>query len=527
MKYSFLFLLFSFSVSIVFSQSTGVGVGTVNPHPSAELDVSSTSRGFLPPRMTTAQRNSIQNPASGLQIYNTTTDCLEIFSKGRWQQVFCGTEDTTNIPDSQSVADIDGNTYPIAKICDQTWMAKNLDVSRYRNGDIIPQVTDPTQWANLTTGAWCWLNNDSTTYKNSGYGKLYNYYAVRDPRGLAPEGWHIPTDGEWNKLIKCIDANADTLSTEWQNTNAGGAMKVSGNLYWLSPNTGATNTSNFSALPSGYRASNGSFESSDNKSASWWWTSTENWLRHINNIYSSVYRSTRDIKYGFSVRCVKDTPITTLENGLVAYYPFNGNANDESGNGNNAVVMSGTSLAVNKSGNSASCYYFDGYDGLNKGIMLPIVMTGGEYSANLWFQINDTIKPGQNSSQTIFLVNPFGVLGVGFNHPYAPGKMMSCVGDALDWRICSPGNPNSWNLTNKLNWHNLSIIKTISDYKYYLDGQLIRIQSIQPNYSVSIDKIYIGASQISSGEVLRGKIDEVRIYNRALTQAEITYLATH
>ena len=80
-------------------------------------------------------------------------------------------------------------------ICSQTWMFKNLNVDRYRNGDPIPNVTDPAIWAGLTTGAYCYYNNDSATYAVV-YGKLYNWYAVNDPRGLAPEGWHVPSDVE-------------------------------------------------------------------------------------------------------------------------------------------------------------------------------------------------------------------------------------------------------------------------------------------------------------------------------------------
>ena len=80
----------------------------------------------------------------------------------------------------------------------QKWKSKNLDVAFYRNGDAIPQVTDDAEWAALTTGAWCYYNNDSTLGKT--YGKLYNWYAVNDPRGLAPRGWHIPSDAEWTTL---------------------------------------------------------------------------------------------------------------------------------------------------------------------------------------------------------------------------------------------------------------------------------------------------------------------------------------
>src|SRR5262245_15639657 len=84
----------------------------------------------------------------------------------------------------------------------QQWMAKNLDVAFYRNGDPIPKVNDGTAWANLTTGAWCYYNNDSTQSKK--YGKLYNWYAVNDPRGLAPAGWHIPSDSEWTTMEKSL-----------------------------------------------------------------------------------------------------------------------------------------------------------------------------------------------------------------------------------------------------------------------------------------------------------------------------------
>ena len=190
-------------------------------------------------------------------------------------------------------------------IGNQYWRCKNLDVAHYRNGDIIPQITNSAQWANLTTGAWCWYNNDSATY-GSIYGRLYNWYAVNDSRGLAPQGWHIPSDGEWNILVKYIDPNIDTLATEWQITNAGGSMKEMGTLHWLSPNAGATNSSNFTALPGGYRSITGSFDASVMNCAAWFWSSSENCLRHLNNIYSDVYRSTRDKKYGFSVRCIKD-----------------------------------------------------------------------------------------------------------------------------------------------------------------------------------------------------------------------------
>ena len=88
----------------------------------------------------------------------------------------------------------------------QTWMKKNLDVSRYRNGDVIPEVADLSTWVNLTTGAWCYYENKSDN--GTTYGKLYNWYAVNDPRGLAPAGWHIPSDAEWTSLITFLNGTS-------------------------------------------------------------------------------------------------------------------------------------------------------------------------------------------------------------------------------------------------------------------------------------------------------------------------------
>jgi len=201
---------------------------------------------------------------------------------------------------------------PSITICNQVWMSKNLDVSNYSNGDLIPQVTDPVAWANLTTGAWCWYKNDSTTYGTL-YGRLYNWYAVNDPRGLAPVGWHIPSESEWNKLVKCLDPIADTLCMSCsQSTIAGGAIKDTGTTYWNSPNMGATNSSGFTALPAGYRNNNGTINSFDRMyEGGGWWSSTENntttaWTRYVNYVSTGIYRTAENKVSGLPLRCVKD-----------------------------------------------------------------------------------------------------------------------------------------------------------------------------------------------------------------------------
>jgi uncharacterized protein (TIGR02145 family) len=139
------------------------------------------------------------------------------------------------------------NDVPQIQIGSQIWAKQNLDVSTYRNGDTIPQVTDPMEWSNLTTGAWCYYNNDPELGKI--YGKLYNWYALTDTRELAPEGWKIPSDSDWNILSNYL--GGDSI--------AGGKLKSTGTNYWLNSNYYGTNDYGFDALPSGCRGEDGTF----------------------------------------------------------------------------------------------------------------------------------------------------------------------------------------------------------------------------------------------------------------------------
>jgi uncharacterized protein (TIGR02145 family) len=192
-------------------------------------------------------------------------------------------------------------SYPSVTVGCQTWMSKNLDVTKYRNGDPIPQVTDKPAWRALTTGAWCYYNNDSAM--GAIYGKLYNWYAVNDPRGLAPAGWHIPIDFEWTLLSKCLGGDAV----------AGAAMKETGTAHWISPNTGATNSSGFTALPGGYRNIGGTYYTIGTGAKFWSATPANDvsrptfaWLRLLSNSNSINLRTNNNKEDGFSVRCVKD-----------------------------------------------------------------------------------------------------------------------------------------------------------------------------------------------------------------------------
>ena len=194
--------------------------------------------------------------------------------------------------------DIDGNVYSSVRIGSQVWMAENLKVNHYRNGEPIPNVTNNTEWSNLITGARCYYDNDSAIYADT-YGALYNWYTVDDSRSLCPSGWHVPSDADWAILETYLGGSSV----------AGGKMKETGTAHWLSPNTGATNESGFTALPGGYRYGDGDFGSIGNYGG--WWSATEGgtnyaWNRYVYYTGSDVGRDSYGKGYGFSVRCLRD-----------------------------------------------------------------------------------------------------------------------------------------------------------------------------------------------------------------------------
>ena len=198
---------------------------------------------------------------------------------------------------NETITDIDGNVYKTVKIGTQVWMAENLKVTHYRNGDPILNITDNTQWDSLTTGAYCNYNNDPNNAIT--YGRLYNWYAVTDSRNLAPIGWRVPTDAEWQTLINYL--GGDDV--------AGGKIKEAGTTHWSSPNTGATNESGFTALPGGYRYYYGYFLNLGDLAN--FWSSTESnsddaWYRVLYFNNANVYRCNDSKRSGLSVRLVRD-----------------------------------------------------------------------------------------------------------------------------------------------------------------------------------------------------------------------------
>ena len=205
---------------------------------------------------------------------------------------------------------IDGRIYRTIRIGNQIWMVDNLNESKYRNGDPIPNVPDNDQWGDLSNGAWCYYNNE--TKHEQIYGKLYNWFAVNDQRGLAPEGWHIPTDDDWKELELFLGMSKNVVNrTGWRGTTGGGKLKENGTKHWKAPNDGATNESGFTAIPGGYRDVDGFFYVLG--SSGYWWSSSEHlthfaWYRSLYYTSCKVHRTNSYEGDGFSVRCIRDLP---------------------------------------------------------------------------------------------------------------------------------------------------------------------------------------------------------------------------
>jgi len=194
-----------------------------------------------------------------------------------------------------TVTDVDGNVYLTVQIGNQLWMAENLKTTHYRNGDAIPRISDSTKWINSTnTGAYCYYKNNSAN--KDAYGCLYSWGAVCDNRKIAPEGWHIPGDTEWQELIDYLGGG----------NTAGGKMKEAGTSHWLTPNTDATNESGFTALPGGNRDGSGIFLNMGIGGIFWSSTDSSYYARGLHHNTAAVIFHGYYNDAGYSVRCIKD-----------------------------------------------------------------------------------------------------------------------------------------------------------------------------------------------------------------------------
>lgn len=196
-----------------------------------------------------------------------------------------------------TLTDVEGNVYDIVIIGTQVWMAENLKTTHYNDGTPIPLVTEDTAWAKTRTPAYCWVNNDSAAYAQT-YGALYNWYTVKTGN-LCPTGWHVPSYTDWTILANFLGGESV----------AGGKLKEADTINWASPNVSATNETDFTALPGGFRFTSGDFYYFGK--FGYWWATKEAatysaYCRKIYHNYSNLYDNFSIKWEGLSVRCLKD-----------------------------------------------------------------------------------------------------------------------------------------------------------------------------------------------------------------------------
>ena len=215
----------------------------------------------------------------------------------------CGIDDIHNpLIQYGSMIDQDGNEYKTVVIGEQEWMAENLKASSYRNGDEIPTSLTDSLWNSTSQGAWCYYDDNENN--ECPFGKLSNWYAAVDSRGICPVGWHVPSDEDWAILV-------DSLGSF---TTVGVKLKTTGNLeegtgLWRSPNQNATNSTGFSGLPGGFRNRVSNWGAKDGYG--YYWSASLNeegnpLYRYLSFNNFLVYRYYSEVNTGFSVRCVRD-----------------------------------------------------------------------------------------------------------------------------------------------------------------------------------------------------------------------------
>ena len=210
-----------------------------------------------------------------------------------------------------TINDIDGNVYETIQIGEQLWMAENLKVTHYNNGDEIPTGYSASEWAAIWDDAYAVYDDDPSNAEI--YGNLYNYYTVDDSRGICPENYHIPTDDEWYALLEYLGGAPSGAGENW--LIAGGKMKDVGTIengdgLWHTPNEGATNESGFTAIPAGFRLYDGQYYERGYYSI--YWSSTAEYysdaffMWYLLHDDSKLFRGLFDSQTGLSVRCLKD-----------------------------------------------------------------------------------------------------------------------------------------------------------------------------------------------------------------------------
>jgi len=311
-KIKLLFVLITMISTQTITAQVSINTDGTTPDASAILDLKSTEKGILIPRMTQSEIEDIASPAIGLMVFNTSDNHFYFYDDGAgvWKEIAIGTGTITPTPANWTCGDAlvdarDSQSYTTVQIGTQCWMGENLNIGSMINGS-------SNQTDNSTIEKYCYDDNTSNC---DIYGGLYQwdemmqYSTTEGIQGICPTGWHLPSDAEWCTLENYVDTGTvDCGTTGWRGTDAGGNLKETGTTYWNEPNTGATNSSGFTALPSGYRSPTGDFNRLNE--SIYLWSSTESatsaWRRLIMYNYTQSHRNINDKTNGEGVRCLKN-----------------------------------------------------------------------------------------------------------------------------------------------------------------------------------------------------------------------------
>jgi uncharacterized protein (TIGR02145 family) len=405
----------------------------------------------------------------------------------------------------------DGNEYQMVQIGNQVWMTRNLawlpSVSPSSSGS----YSDPLYYVYDYQGRN--ISEAKSTENYATYGVLYNWPAAID---ACPSGWHLPTDEEWMQLERYIGmSQSDVQESGWRGTNEGEKLRTSFGWDWDYEVSG-TNDYCFSALPGGVRSLSGYFVFVNTQG--FWWSATERnssypWGRMLfsDNLGINKFGSGKKVS-GYSVRCIKDTESNS--NGLVAYYPFNGNANDESGNDHHGSSASQTDFSgTDRFGNPNGAMYSG-----NRTSYITIPHSSQldlqSHSIAAWVKTDGYVSGG-------------GVFGNGYNIDH----YALCVSETyLNTWINYPKSPNDYrsyitSIFEDREYHHVVATYDLNSRKIWIDGALVDEMAFSEaiDYSTPED-CYIGMNFPGGDEWFYGFIDEIQVYNRALSDREINLL---
>ncbi len=427
--------------------------------------------------------------------------------------------------------DVDGNQYVTTTIGSQTWMAQNLRVTRYNNGDLIPNVQDAATWAAQNeTGAWSHYNND-TAYDYD-LGKMYNFYATEDARGLCPEGWRMPSRENWEQLRDYLGGEAVAAS---------GLKATGGPYYWTEPMVG-DNQYGFNAVGTGHRNQSGTFNSIGTSGV--WWASTKG---TTGSIAVRMYNNTNELRVvgilrvdGAAVRCIKDEAKNeenpnfnngyVPQEGLELYFEFDGNLDDDSPNG----------ITLQQAVSDPASMYTDDKNG---GVMSAVTLNDvndylyydsdfEETNLSTSFTISAWAKLNSQMSYSSFSIFEIGSQMVGANdygiHLFLDENYLTDCGNGdtyrLFFRIMGNGNGVTKGCLDYdflSNWNQYTVVFETGIAKMYINGILVGI-----NYDAVTevlfdnDDFYI-LNRNNNSNIPSRSIDKLGVWSRAFSPEEV------